>query len=102
MKRFILLGVVLLPAQLWASSTDCRVVEMSDRYEAVCNGDPESKSQQLPSEVKVTPVQGKHRPQPGIMNDARAARIKIMNGYIPSSAEPERQLLQQSENLNVK
>jgi hypothetical protein len=40
MKIIISLAMVLLPCTTFAS-TDCRVVEYPDHYEAICNGDSE-------------------------------------------------------------
>jgi hypothetical protein len=51
MRKIISLAMLLLPCQVFAA-TDCRVIEFTDHYEAVCAGDPGS----VPVQTRVQPA----------------------------------------------
>jgi len=62
------------------TNTECQLVEYPDHYEAVCVGDakyvPQDTGNTKP--VTVVVVNGERRPPPAVMEDAIAARKKLI------------------------
>jgi hypothetical protein len=98
MKVILLAGMMLLRGLAWGEETDCTVVETSERFEVACTGNPSSKNGQLPSEVTITPVQGKHRPKPQFMDEEKSSRMK----QIKEQRQPVSVPSQLSEQSNPK
>lgn len=79
MGRIVLAAIVLLPRMVFAT-TDCRVVEYPDHYEAVCVGDEKSGPVQAKTAVKEktaaqtqTPVQAPAAVQEKVAAQAQTA-----------------------------
>jgi len=74
-----LLFVSLFPGIVYAK-TNCRLVEFPDHYEAICEGDekyiPRETGYSKPVTVIVT--NGERRPPAAVMEDAIAARRKLI------------------------
>lgn len=62
------------------ADTGCTLVEYPDHYEAVCEGDAKYVPQDTGDSKPVTAivVNGERRPPPSVMNDARAARRRLI------------------------
>lgn len=70
--------IALLPS-VSSAATDCRYVEYSDHYEAVCTGDAVSGDPRVENNKAVGPIaHGKHRPPGRYMEAERAARLELM------------------------
>jgi hypothetical protein len=98
MKAMFLAGMIMVHGFAWAAETDCKVVETAERFEVACTGDPSSKNEQLPAEVTITPVQGKHRPNPQFMDEEKSSRMK----QIKEQRQPASAPSQMSEQANQK
>jgi len=75
----LLLIAAAVPCFAYAG-TDCKLVEFPDHYEAVCVGDARYVPQETGNSKPVTVVvtNGERRPPPAVMEDAMAARRKLI------------------------